>query len=256
MELVMVEQDGCAYCARWNAEIAEIYPKTPEGAYAPLRRVDLRAPMPDDLSFKGPVIFTPTFILVEDGEEQGRIEGYAGDELFWDHANHGAARSFGFRGDHDGRSGAGGPAGRVTGHKGHSREERMKLFKIMALSANMGAAVLATPAVAQDDDAFVTFQVLKPEVAQTAAIAAMESCREAGYQVGVMVVDRFGIPQVYVRDRFAGLHVFETARRKAWTAVSFRTDTLSLGELTAPGEMMAGIRELSEPLALGGGLCD
>ncbi|WP_226553224.1 GlcG/HbpS family heme-binding protein [Celeribacter naphthalenivorans] len=130
----------------------------------------------------------------------------------------------------------------------------MKLFKIMALSATMGAAALATPAVAQDDDAFVTFQVLKPEVAQTAAIAAMESCREAGYQVGVMVVDRFGIPQVYVRDRFAGLHVFETARRKAWTAVSFRTDTLSLGELTAPGEMMAGIRELSEPLALGGGL--
>ncbi len=83
MELVMVEQDGCAYCARWNAEIAEIYPKTPEGAYAPLRRVDLRAPMPEDLSFKGPVIFTPTFILVEDGMEQGRIEGYAGDELFW-----------------------------------------------------------------------------------------------------------------------------------------------------------------------------
>ena len=69
----------------------------------------------------------------------------------------------------------------------------MKLFKIMALSATMGAATLATPALAQDDDAFVTFQVLKPEVAQTAAIAAMESCREAGYQVGVMVVDRFGI---------------------------------------------------------------
>lgn len=79
----MVEQDGCAYCARWNAEIAEIYPKTPEGAYAPLRRVDLRAPQPEDLTFKGPVIFTPTFILVEDGEEQGRIEGYANDELFW-----------------------------------------------------------------------------------------------------------------------------------------------------------------------------
>ncbi len=83
MELVMVEQDGCAYCARWNAEIAPIYPKTPEGDYAPLRRVDLRAPRPDDLEFKGPVIFTPTFILVDEGVEQGRIEGYAGDEMFW-----------------------------------------------------------------------------------------------------------------------------------------------------------------------------
>ncbi|WP_417243206.1 GlcG/HbpS family heme-binding protein [Celeribacter sp.] len=116
-------------------------------------------------------------------------------------------------------------------------------------------ALVPAPASAQDDDsAFVTFQVLKPEIALTAATAAMEACRDAGYQVGVMVVDRFGLPQAYVRDRFAGLHVFETARRKAWTAVSFRTDTLSLGETTAPDGMMGAIRDLSEPLALGGGL--
>lgn len=115
-------------------------------------------------------------------------------------------------------------------------------------------AAATVPSLAQEDDAFVTFKVLKPEVARAAAVAALESCRAQGYQVGVMVVDRFGIPQVYLRDRYAGLHVFETARRKAWTAVSFRTSTLDLGQITAPGEMMAGIRELSEPLALGGGL--
>ena len=28
-------------------------------------------------------VFTPTFVLVEDGKELGRIEGYAGDEFFW-----------------------------------------------------------------------------------------------------------------------------------------------------------------------------
>lgn len=83
MELVMVEREGCVYCARWDTEIAEIYPKTPEGQYAPLRRVDLNTPFPADLDFAAPVIFTPTFILVENGREQGRIEGYAGDELFW-----------------------------------------------------------------------------------------------------------------------------------------------------------------------------
>ncbi|WP_460273201.1 thioredoxin domain-containing protein [Celeribacter sp. ULVN23_4] len=83
MELVMVERPGCAYCAQWDAEIAPIYPKTPEGAYAPLRRIDLRAPLPEDLQFNGPVVFTPTFILTEEGQEQGRIEGYAGDEMFW-----------------------------------------------------------------------------------------------------------------------------------------------------------------------------
>lgn len=83
IEMVMVEQDGCAYCQRWDAEIGPVYPKTPEGALAPLRRVDLRAPVPDDLSFSTRVVFTPTFILTRDGAEIARIEGYAGDEMFW-----------------------------------------------------------------------------------------------------------------------------------------------------------------------------
>lgn len=111
---------------------------------------------------------------------------------------------------------------------------------------------IASPAAAQD--AFVEFKVLTPEIAQKAAEAALKDCRDKGYQVGVMVVDRFGIPQVYLRDRFAGLHVFETARRKAWTAVSFRGDTTGLAEVTQPGNEAYGIRQLSEPLALGGGL--
>ncbi|WP_417247816.1 hypothetical protein [Celeribacter sp.] len=82
--LIMVEQDGCAYCARWNAEIAPIYPKTPEGAFAPLRRIDLRGERPDDLSFETALVVTPTFVLVDDdGAERARIEGYGGDELFW-----------------------------------------------------------------------------------------------------------------------------------------------------------------------------
>lgn len=78
----MVEQAGCHWCARWNKEISHIYPKTEDGKRAPLRRVDLRD-LPDDLSFKSRPVFTPTFVLIEDGTELGRIEGYAGDEFFW-----------------------------------------------------------------------------------------------------------------------------------------------------------------------------
>ncbi|MEL7463330.1 MAG: hypothetical protein AAFN79_04650 [Pseudomonadota bacterium] len=81
-ELVMVEQAGCHWCAQWNAEIGHIHPKTEEGRRAPLRRVDLRD-LPDDIVFASPPVFTPTFVLVEDGAELGRIEGYAGDEFFW-----------------------------------------------------------------------------------------------------------------------------------------------------------------------------
>lgn len=116
------------------------------------------------------------------------------------------------------------------------------------------AFVAAAPAMAQDDGAFVSFQVLKPEVAFEMAEAALLHCREEGYQVGVTVVDRFGLPQVFMRDRFAGAHVFETSRRKAWSAVSFRTNTTELDRATSPGEISQGIRQLSEALALGGGL--
>lgn len=82
-ELVMIEERGCAWCARWNEEIGPIYPKTAESAFAPLRRIDLNEPRPDDLTFARPVSFTPTFVLVEDGAELGRIEGYPGEDFFW-----------------------------------------------------------------------------------------------------------------------------------------------------------------------------
>lgn len=126
-------------------------------------------------------------------------------------------------------------------------------MKRLVLSAAT-ATMVAMPALADDDSAFVTFQVLKPEVALQMAEAAMTSCRDAGYQVGVTVVDRFGIPQVFMRDRFAGIHVYETSRRKAWTAVSFRSPTTDLAQETEAGKISSGIRHLSEALPLGGGL--
>jgi len=82
-ELVMFEQAGCAWCIRWNKEIGPAYPNTPEGRIAPLRRVDIHEPLPDDLAGIRKERFTPTFVLVENGEEVGRMRGYTGDEFFW-----------------------------------------------------------------------------------------------------------------------------------------------------------------------------
>lgn len=81
-DLVMVEQRGCTYCIRWHADVGPEYPITPEGKFAPLRVVDLRA-LPDDLTLARRPVFTPTFILVRDGQEIGRIEGYPGEDFFW-----------------------------------------------------------------------------------------------------------------------------------------------------------------------------
>ena len=82
-ELVMVEETGCMWCARWNAQIAPIYPKTEAGKAAPLRRIDKNTPLPNDIKLARPVLFTPTFIILLDGIEAGRLEGYAGEDFFW-----------------------------------------------------------------------------------------------------------------------------------------------------------------------------
>jgi hypothetical protein len=81
--LVMVEQPGCVYCQRWDAEIGPAYPKTAEGRFAPLIRADLRQGPPEGITYDRRVVFTPTFILVENGNEIGRLEGYPGDDFFW-----------------------------------------------------------------------------------------------------------------------------------------------------------------------------
>lgn len=83
VELLMFEQPGCIYCARWNDEVAPEYPLTQEGKIAPLRRLDLHAALPEDISILRPPVFTPTFVLVQDGKELGRIEGYPGEDFFW-----------------------------------------------------------------------------------------------------------------------------------------------------------------------------
>lgn len=83
LELVMVEEHGCIWCARWNEEVGPAYGKTPESAAAPLRRILIGDPLPPDLSFDSRAVFTPTFVLVRDGAEIGRIEGYPGPDFFW-----------------------------------------------------------------------------------------------------------------------------------------------------------------------------
>lgn len=82
LELVMAERQGCGYCLKWKAEIAPIYPKTELGDAAPLRYYDIDK-MEPDFELARPVIFTPTFLFVEDGKEVARLEGYQSDEFFW-----------------------------------------------------------------------------------------------------------------------------------------------------------------------------
>jgi len=123
---------------------------------------------------------------------------------------------------------------------------KQALAAVVLLAATCGAA-------AQDAPLF-TVKLMTPETALKLAQAAFKDCRDRGYQVAVAVVDRFGNLQVLLRDRFAGPHTPETARRKAWTAVSFRTDTLAMVELTEAGKEASGVRFVDGAMMVGGGV--
>jgi len=112
----------------------------------------------------------------------------------------------------------------------------------------------AAPAFAQPPSpATYSLRLLTPETALKAVSAALADCRKRGYQVAVAAVDRAGVVQALLRDRFAGAHTPDTAIGKAWTAVSFRVDTLTLAQQTQPGQASSGVRQLPHVVAVGGG---
>jgi uncharacterized protein GlcG (DUF336 family) len=113
-------------------------------------------------------------------------------------------------------------------------------------------AIFATGAGSQQ--AAFNVRSMTPETALAAARGALEHCRAQGYQVAVAVVDRAGLVQALLRDRYAGAHTLDAATDKAWTAASFRIATTALAAETQAGKPMSGLRALPRVLAAGGGL--
>lgn len=123
-----------------------------------------------------------------------------------------------------------------------------RILSALAFVAFVGSATAA------EKPLLMTAKSLTPEAALQVARATLEACRKAGYQVAVAVVDRGGLLQVLLRDRFAGPHTPKTATRKAWTAISFRTNTTEMSDFTQAGKEASGVRQVDRALMVGGGL--
>jgi uncharacterized protein GlcG (DUF336 family) len=128
----------------------------------------------------------------------------------------------------------------------------MHPFRLNTL-AGIGLSLACTLAAAAPEGTYAV-KLLTPETALTAAQAALAHCRKAGHQVAVAVVDRSGLVQVLLRDRYAGAHTLDIAPQKAWTAASFRISTTALAIETQAGKPMSGIRGAPRVMAIGGGL--
>jgi uncharacterized protein GlcG (DUF336 family) len=116
------------------------------------------------------------------------------------------------------------------------------------------AALAALPIASARAEDFASFRVMAPELALELARAALQDCRQRGFQVAVAVVDRFGVTQVVLRDTLAGVHTPETAAAKARAAASFRTATQELARVTEAGQPNSGIRNIPGFIFLGGGV--
>ncbi|HWW36776.1 MAG TPA: heme-binding protein [Xanthobacteraceae bacterium] len=91
-------------------------------------------------------------------------------------------------------------------------------------------------------------------MAKTIAEAAMDKCKELGFKVSVVVVDRAGLPLVMLRGDGAGLHTPEGADRKAYTARTFGTSSTDFVKRMLNDPASAGSKEYSRVLAISGGL--
>jgi uncharacterized protein GlcG (DUF336 family) len=125
---------------------------------------------------------------------------------------------------------------------------------IRYLASALAIYALVGSAQARAQDSLISYKSLAPETALDLARAALADCQKRGYQVAVAIVDRFGVVQVVLRDRYAGPHTPATASGKAWTAASFRNSTSNLFAISQPGMMQAGIRTLPGAVIIGGGL--
>jgi uncharacterized protein GlcG (DUF336 family) len=67
------------------------------------------------------------------------------------------------------------------------------------------------------------------------------------------VVDRAGLPKLMVAADNSNPHNLDLARRKAYTARTFRRPSLEWAQRTLPGAEQAGQRDLVDVIPLGGG---
>jgi uncharacterized protein GlcG (DUF336 family) len=118
----------------------------------------------------------------------------------------------------------------------------------------VGIALLAMVAGRVNAQGLVTERSLSMAMAKTIAEAAQSACRDKGYHTTVAVVDRAGQLLILLRDEKAGPHTIEMARRKAYTARVFRTPTAEFQKKTTPDSPTAGQRDLTDILALSGGV--
>lgn len=130
------------------------------------------------------------------------------------------------------------------------QKQTCRLVIAGAIAASFGFASIIAAAEELPREA-----VLPLALANKAAAAALDKCKQDGYRVSVAVVDRAGVLKALMRADGAGPHTTDSSRKKAYTAASLGRTTSEMGELIVKMPHLQALREMNDNiLILGGGL--
>jgi len=88
MELVVIEAPGCIYCTLFRRDVLPSYAASPRSKDLPIRFVDINDEAASAISIDYPVDIVPTFLVLKNNKEVGRIPGYTGPEFFFHTINY------------------------------------------------------------------------------------------------------------------------------------------------------------------------
>jgi thioredoxin-related protein len=76
LEMVVLEVSGCIYCNVFRRQLLPTYKASKKAKKIPIRFVDVNDPAVAEIGLTQPVGIVPTFVILENNQEIGRIPGY------------------------------------------------------------------------------------------------------------------------------------------------------------------------------------
>jgi uncharacterized protein GlcG (DUF336 family) len=116
--------------------------------------------------------------------------------------------------------------------------------------ALVGTAIGSTVSVA---DTLLTHRI-PAALAVEAASETVSDCAKQGYRESVVLLDADGATIISLRGDGAGIHTLDSAHDKAYTSVSFKTDTTALAERAKGESSIAPLSKLPHVMFFGGGI--
>jgi uncharacterized protein GlcG (DUF336 family) len=123
-------------------------------------------------------------------------------------------------------------------------------FNSRIIGTLAGVALTGSMAVAQT----LPTHRLPAALAVEAASETVAACAKQGYHETAQVVDADGVIIATVRGDGVGAHSLDSALDKAYTAASFKNDTLALAERAKGEDSIAPLAKLPHVMFFGGGV--